>query len=65
MMLLDLMILIIVVTLIKKRSISAYIFSLCAGAISWKALLQSIAVLSTTEAEYVAAIEGVAPLKIP
>jgi len=32
---------------------------MCAGAISWKASLQSIAALSTTEAEYVATIEDV------
>jgi len=43
----------------RRRSISGYIFTLCAGAVSWKASLQSIAALSTTEAEYVAATEGV------
>jgi len=43
----------------RRRSISGYIFTLCAGTISWKASLQSIAVLSTTEVEYVAATEGV------
>jgi hypothetical protein len=43
----------------KGRSISAYIFSLCAGAISWKVSLQSITTLSTAEAEYVAATEDV------
>lgn len=43
----------------RRRSISGYIFTLCGGAISWKASLQSIASLSTTEAEYVAATEGV------
>jgi hypothetical protein len=43
----------------KGRSISTYIFSLCTGAISWKASLQSIATLSTAEAEYVAATESV------
>jgi len=32
---------------------------MCACAISWKASLQSIAALSTTEAEYVVATEGV------
>ncbi|XP_060203042.1 secreted RxLR effector protein 161-like [Lycium barbarum] len=34
----------------RRRSISGYIFSLCSGAISWKAQLRSIAALSTTEA---------------
>jgi len=42
-----------------RRLISGYIFTLYEGAISWKASLQSIAALSTTEAEYVAATEGV------
>ncbi|XP_060195083.1 secreted RxLR effector protein 161-like [Lycium barbarum] len=41
------------------RSIFGYIFSLCSGAISWKAQLQSIAALSTIEAEYIIATEGV------
>jgi len=43
----------------RRRSISWYIFTMCTGAISWKALLQSIAALSTTEAEYITAAEGV------
>ncbi|PHU03574.1 Retrovirus-related Pol polyprotein from transposon TNT 1-94 [Capsicum chinense] len=43
----------------RRRSLSRYIFTLCSGSISWKASLQSIAALSTTEAEYVAATEGV------
>jgi len=47
------------VDLDKRRSISGYIFTMCAGAILWKASLQSIAALSTTEAEYIAATEGV------
>jgi hypothetical protein len=34
-------------------------FTLCNGAISWKATLQSINALSTTEAKYVSATEGV------
>jgi len=42
----------------KRRSIFGYIFTMCAGAIFWKASLQSIAALSTIEAEYVAATEG-------
>lgn len=43
----------------RRRSLSGYIFSLCGSAISWCASLQSIAALSTTEAEYIAATEGV------
>jgi hypothetical protein len=43
----------------KRRSISGYIFSLCGSAVSWKASLQSVVALSTTEAEYVASTEGV------
>jgi len=43
----------------KMRSIFGYIFTMCAGAILWKASLQSIAALSTTEAEYVTATKGV------
>ena len=43
----------------RRRSLSGYIFTLCNGAISWKATLQSIPTLSPTEAEYVSAIEGV------
>jgi len=35
----------------RRRSISGYIFTLCEGAISWKASLQSITALSTTEAD--------------
>ena len=34
-------------------------FSLCGSAISWKASLQSVVALSTTEAEYVSSTEGV------
>ena len=42
----------------RRRSLSAYIFTLCGSAISWYSSLQAIAVLSTTEAEYIAATEG-------
>jgi len=42
-----------------RRSISGYVFTLCAEAISYKASLQSITSLYTTEGEYIAAIEGV------
>ena len=43
----------------RRRFISGYIFTMCAGAISWKASLQSIAALSSTKAEYVATTKGV------
>ena len=43
----------------ERRSIYGYIFTMCTGAISWKASLQSITTLSTTEVEYVVATEGV------
>ena len=43
----------------RMRSINRYIFILCAGAVSWKASLQSIAALSMTKVEYVVATEGV------
>jgi hypothetical protein len=43
----------------KRRSMSGYVFSLCGSAVSWRASLQSITALSTTEAEYVSATEGV------
>jgi len=41
----------------RRRSISGYIFTMCADAISWKASLQFIAALFIIDAEYVAAIE--------
>nr|GMD85028.1 Retrovirus-related Pol polyprotein from transposon TNT 1-94 [Ipomoea batatas] len=44
---------------LSSDSCPNYIFTLCNCAISWKATLQSIAALSTTEAEYIAATEGV------
>jgi hypothetical protein len=43
----------------KRRSISGYVFSLCSSAVSWRASLQSVTALSTTEAEYVSPTEGV------
>ena len=43
----------------RRHSISGYIFTLCTSVISWKAPLQFIAALSTTEAEYTATTEGV------
>ena len=43
----------------RRRSLTGYVFTFASGAISWKAALQSKAVLSTTEAEYMAATEAV------
>lgn len=43
----------------RRRSLSSYIFTLCGGCISWRASFQSIAALSTSEAEHVSATEGV------
>jgi hypothetical protein len=43
----------------KRRSISGYVFSLCGSTVSWRASLQSVTALSTTEAEYISATKGV------
>jgi len=43
----------------KKRSLTGYVFTLFGCTVSWKAQLQSVVSLSTTEAEYIATIEGV------
>ncbi|KAF2286317.1 hypothetical protein GH714_013784 [Hevea brasiliensis] len=43
----------------KRRSLTGYLFTLSGSAISWKATLQSIVALSTTEAEYMALAEAV------
>nr|XP_048318598.1 secreted RxLR effector protein 161-like [Ziziphus jujuba var. spinosa] len=40
----------------KRRSISAYAFTLCGNCISWKSHLQAVVALSMTEAEYMAVI---------
>ena len=45
--------------LYRRRSLSTYIFTLCGSAISWYSSLQVVAALSTTEAKYIAATEGV------
>ncbi|PKA49512.1 Retrovirus-related Pol polyprotein from transposon TNT 1-94 [Apostasia shenzhenica] len=42
----------------KRRSTTGFIFTLGGGPISWKATLQNIVALSTTEAEYIAAVEA-------
>ena len=43
----------------KRRSLTGYVFLYGRNLISWKAILQSIVALSTTEAEYIALSEGV------
>nr|CAD1837582.1 unnamed protein product [Ananas comosus var. bracteatus] len=43
----------------RRRSLSGYVFSIGGCAVSWKAPLQPIVALSTTEAEYIAMTEGV------
>ena len=43
----------------KRRSLTRYVFTLFGCTVSWKAQLQSVVALSTTEAEYIAATEGV------
>ncbi|BBN67512.1 transposable element gene, partial [Prunus dulcis] len=42
----------------KRRSTSGYVFTCAGGPISWRALLQPITALSTTEAEYIALAEA-------
>ncbi|MCO5588830.1 hypothetical protein L7F22_042790 [Adiantum nelumboides] len=41
-----------------RKSTSGYVFTLAGGAVSWCSRLQKIVVLSTTEAEYISAIEA-------
>ncbi|KAG9450314.1 hypothetical protein H6P81_010279 [Aristolochia fimbriata] len=43
----------------RRRSLTGYVFTLVDCAISWKATLQHVVVLSTTEAEYMAVSEAV------
>ena len=43
----------------KRRSLTGYVFTLCGSVISWKATLQSIVALLTTEVEYMIATEAV------
>ena len=42
----------------RRRSTTAYVFTLCGCCVSWKSQLQPIVALSTTEAEYIAATEA-------
>ena len=42
----------------KRRSTTAYVFTLCGNCVSWKSQLQSVVALSSTEAEYIAATEA-------
>ncbi|OAE25191.1 hypothetical protein AXG93_925s1020 [Marchantia polymorpha subsp. ruderalis] len=42
----------------KRRSLTGYVFTLFGCALSWKAHLQPIVALSTTDAEYIATMEG-------
>ena len=42
----------------QRRSTSGYVFNLFGGAISWMSKKQSVVALSTTEAEYMAAIHA-------
>ena len=41
-----------------RKSTTGYIFIFDGGAVSWMSKLQDIVTLSTTEAEYIALIEG-------
>jgi hypothetical protein len=43
----------------KRISITGYVFTFGDCAISWKATLQSIVALSTTEAEYMTMVEAI------
>jgi hypothetical protein len=42
-----------------RKSLSGFVFTLYGTAISWKANQQSVVALSTTQAEYIALVEGV------
>ncbi|KAH9779279.1 hypothetical protein KPL71_007667 [Citrus sinensis] len=47
----------------KRRSTTGFVYTMCGGAVSWKASLQSVVALSTTEAEYIALAEAVKEAK--
>ena len=42
----------------KRRSLTGYVFTVGSCAVSWRATLQSVVTLSTTEAEYMAVSEA-------
>jgi len=46
------------VDLDDKRSTTGYVFSLAGGSICWRSMIQSTVTMSTTEVEYMAAIEA-------
>src|SRR5258705_11391931 len=46
------------------RSTSGYLLCIGTGAVSWSSKLQSLVALSTTEAEYIAAVEANDDLKV-
>ncbi|GJV80957.1 retrovirus-related pol polyprotein from transposon TNT 1-94 [Tanacetum coccineum] len=41
-----------------SKSTTRYVFTLCSGTVSWVSKLQSVVAMSTTEAEYVAAVQA-------
>ncbi|MCO5584819.1 hypothetical protein L7F22_038751 [Adiantum nelumboides] len=43
----------------NRRSTSGYVFTMAGGAVSWQFRLQTCVTQSTTEAEYVAALEAI------
>ena len=42
----------------RHRSLTEYVFTVGSCAVSWKATLQSVVAMSTTEAEYMAIAEA-------
>ena len=42
----------------RRRSLTGYVFTVGSCAVSWKATLQHIVAISTTEAEYMAIVEA-------
>ncbi|KAH9780502.1 hypothetical protein KPL71_008103 [Citrus sinensis] len=47
----------------NRRSTTSFVFTMYGGAVSWKASLQSVVALSTTEAEYIGLTEAVKEAK--